>query len=109
MSSQFKDAIKRSMQQPGFLLVAAILLVGAIGLNAATGFLKLHFRKEPIPLRKELNELPKQLGRWVCVPEQHTLNPDLVHALGTDKYLMLTYVDTGPARPNSQPVATPKE
>jgi hypothetical protein len=36
-----------------------------------------------------------QVGDWVSVPEAHTINADLAHELGTDKYVFRTFVDTG--------------
>jgi len=110
MSQELSTAIRRSLRQPGFLLVVGILLIGAVGLNAATNFLNLFFRKEALPLRAELSTFTKKdLGGWVWVPEQHTLNPDNVHALGTDKYVMCTFVDTVTPGAGGKPVATKKE
>ena len=110
MGSELNTAVKKSLKQPGFLMVSAILLVGALGLNAATSFLKLHFRKEALPLRGELTTLTKKdLNGWVWVPEQHTLDPDLVHALGTEKFVMCTFVDTNAPDTTGRPVATRKD
>jgi len=110
MGSELNAAVKKSLKQPGFLLVSAILLVGALGLNAATSFLKLHFRKEALPLRGELTTLTKKdLNGWAWVPEQHTLDPDLVHALGTEQFVMCTFVDTNATDTTGRPVATRKQ
>ena len=110
MGAELKSAVKRSLKQPGFLLVAGILLIGAVGLNAATNFLNLFFRKEALPLRGELSTFTKKdLGGWVWVPEEVTLNPDNIHALGTDKYVMCTFVDTATPGAGGKPVATRKE
>jgi hypothetical protein len=110
MSAELSTAVKRSLKQPGFLMVVGILLAGALGLNAATGFLNLFFRKEALPLRGELSTFTKKdLGGWVWVPEQHTLNPDNIHALGTDKYVMCMFVDTVTPVAGGKPVATKKE
>ena len=110
MSSELNNAVKKSVKQPGFLLVAVILLAGALGLNAATSFLKLHFRKEALPLRGELSLLTKKdLGGWVWVPEQHTLDADLIHALGTDKFVMCTFVDTKSQDASGRTVASKKD
>jgi hypothetical protein len=110
MSSELSTAVKRSMRHPGFLLVAAILLAGALGLNAATSFLNLFFRKEALPLRGELSTFTKKdLNGWVWVPDEQTLDPDTAHALGTDRYIMCTFVDTMTPGPGGAPVATRKE
>lgn len=92
----WSDAIKSCLKRPTFLVVLIVLLAGAIGINAATGAMKLKFRKEALPLRDKdgLAALPAQIGTWVQVPESRTVNPDLVHDLGTDKFVFRDYVDT---------------
>ena len=97
MSSAFTDALKTSLKRPAFLAVMLVLLLGAVGINAATSAMQLYFRKEPLPLRAKegLTALPMQVGDWVAVQETHTVNPDLAHELGTDQYVFRTYVDTG--------------
>ncbi|HEY7117448.1 MAG TPA: hypothetical protein VH475_12745 [Tepidisphaeraceae bacterium] len=96
MSSQWSEAIKASLKRPNFLIVLAVLFAGAVGINAATSAMRLHFRKEAMQLRAKegLTAVPEQLGTWVCVREPHTVNPDLAHDLGTDEYVFRTYVDT---------------
>jgi hypothetical protein len=110
MSSELGTAVKRSLKHPGFVLVAGILLIGALGLNAATSFLNLFFRKEALPLRGELSTFTKKdLNGWVWVPEEQTLDPDTAHALGTDRYIMCTFIDTMTPGPGGSPVASRKD
>jgi len=92
----WSDAIKSSLKRPTFLVVLIVLLVGAVGINYTASAMKLKFRKEAMALRDKdgLNALPQQLGSWVIVPEPQTVNPDLVHDLGTDKFVFREYVDT---------------
>jgi hypothetical protein len=103
MSPELKDALKTSLRRPAFLAVLVVLFVGAVGINAATSAMRLHFRKEALPLRAKegLTALPLQLGDWVCVPEPHTLNADVAHDLGTDQYVFRTYVDTAARAPGA--------
>jgi hypothetical protein len=103
IASGIKSAIKR----PSFLIAFVILLLAGVGLNATTTFLKLKFRKEALPLRAELTQLPKKLGTWVAVDEQQVLDADMVHNLGTDKYMFRHYVDTSAKMPNGELVVTP--
>jgi hypothetical protein len=103
MSSQLADAFRTSIKRPAFVGVLLVLLLGAVGINAATSAMRLHFRKEALPLRapEGLAALPLQVGDWVCVPEVRTVNADLAHDLGTDKYVFRTYVDTGATLPGT--------
>lgn len=89
------NAFKQSLRRPSFVIVLLVLLVGAVGINGATSALKLHFAKEALPLRAKegLTALPVRLGTWIRVPETHTVNPDEVHELGTDKFVFRDYVD----------------
>jgi hypothetical protein len=103
MNPELKDAFKTSLRRPAFLAVLVVLFAGAVGINAATSAMRLHFRKEALPLRAKegLSALPLQIGDWVCVPEPHTLNPDVAHDLGTDQYVFRTYVDTSAKAPGA--------
>lgn len=80
-----------------FVVVLAILAPAAIALNAATQAMKLHFKKQPVPLRADLddpvNGVARQLGPWVSVRED-VLGAEMRDALGTDKYVFRLYADT---------------
>jgi hypothetical protein len=111
MNSPWNHAFKQLMKRPSFLIVFLVLLTGAIGLNAATTAFKLFFRKEALPLRAKegLEALPEHLGKWVCVPEVHTMDADTAHELGTEMYVFRDYVNTGALGGDGKPVATPEE
>jgi len=95
-SSAADGPSRSSPRRPAFWIVAGVLLASAVGLNAASSVMKLYFRKEALPLRapEGLMALPREIGTWVMVPEAHTVDADLIHSLGTDKYVFRKYVDT---------------
>ena len=69
-------------RQPRFVVAATFLLISAVGLNAATTFLRLHFRKIAVPLPvKSLTDqtegLPSRLGPWAQALPDEPLNPDM--------------------------------
>ena len=104
----WSDAFKQSLRRPGFLVVSLVLLIGAVGINAATSAMKLHFRKEALPLRHKdgLAALPLQLGsNWVCVPETRTIDIDTQHELHTDQYVFRDYINVN-AKGDGGPVTT---
>ena len=77
-----------------FLAVAVLLAIAAAGLNASVQFLKLHFRKEPVPMRQEFAKaMPEIIGNWVQVARDETLDHDFLVALATDQFLFCSYVD----------------
>jgi hypothetical protein len=90
---------RRRWLSPAFLTAAAILLVAAVGLNAATKFLQLNFKKDPVPLRADLKTLPKRMGPWLQVSIDRPLNPEVQEVLGTDLYVFRDFVDTRKVTP----------
>jgi hypothetical protein len=94
MSSPLGTSLKRAFSQPSFLVVAGILLIAAAGLNGATRFMQLHFRKLPVPMQKELADFPTRLGPWRQVSIDVPLSHDFEEVLQTKKYIFRTYVDT---------------
>ena len=89
----------RKWLQPGFLTAATILGVAAIGLNAAVSTMQLHFKKVAVPLTKELDTVPPQLGDWVQVSKDEPLDKETQDALSTTHYIFRDYVDTRLVRP----------
>jgi hypothetical protein len=90
----FGEALSRVFREPTFLIALVVLLAAAVGLNAAVGMMKLHFKKAPVPLAKELGAIPSRLGPWVQVSLDQALDKDTQDVLGTDKYVFRDYVDT---------------
>jgi hypothetical protein len=86
-------AVARVFRQPPFLVAVVILVAAALGLNAAVGYLQLHFKKEPVPLAKALNLIPDRFGTWVQVSQDKALDKELQDVLGTDQYIFRDYVD----------------
>ncbi|MGA2497423.1 MAG: exosortase-associated EpsI family protein [Tepidisphaeraceae bacterium] len=78
----------------GFLMVFAVLLVAAIGMNTAVSYLQLHFKKSPVPMRGSFQQIPEVLGPWVQVAREDTLEPEMLNALATDQYLFCAYVNS---------------
>lgn len=80
-----------------FLIAVAVLALAAVGLNAGTRAMQLHFKKLPVPLRHKLDDarsgVPTKLGGWVMIHEQSTLDPDVQHSLGTKEFVFRTYVN----------------
>jgi hypothetical protein len=86
----------RLLKQPAFVAAALLLGVAAVGLNAATAFLQLHFKKLPVPLAvKSLREgLPAKLGTWEMVSKDTSIDSETEQVLGTSEYVFRDYVDT---------------
>lgn len=94
-----RRALPRVLRQPAFVAAAVLLGVAAVGLNAATEAMRLHFRKLPVPLAvPRLDDakqgIPARLGAWAQVSKDEPLDPDLQEALGTKDFVFRDYVDT---------------
>jgi hypothetical protein len=87
------QAVRNVLRQPGFLIVAGVLLIAAIGLNAAVNFMSLHFKKEAVTLSHELGSIPGRMGTWVQVTQDQPLDSEMQDVLGTNKYIFREYVD----------------
>jgi hypothetical protein len=96
--------LKTAFSQPTFLACVVILGASAAGLEATVRILGLEFRKQPIPLRRPLDQLdPAKLLPRYQLAASHSLNPDVLDELGTDQYLNATLRDT--SRGENDPLA----
>jgi hypothetical protein len=88
-----RAALGRAFGQRSFLIVTLVLLTAALGLNVAVSAMKLHFKKEPVPLARPLGAIPPKLGSWVQVSEDQALDKEMQDVLGTKEYIFRDYVN----------------
>ena len=93
-SESISTSLSRAIGRPQFLAAFVVLLVAAVSLNAATQFLRLYFKKEPVALVKPLETLPAKLGPWIQVSKDQPLNAEMLDVLGTREYIFRDYIDT---------------
>ena len=96
-AAAFSPAVRvvlgRAFRQRSFLIVTLVLLTAALGLNVAVSAMKLHFKKEPVPLARPLGAIPPKLGTWVQVSEDQPLDKEMQDVLGTKEYIFRDYVN----------------
>jgi hypothetical protein len=81
--------------QPAFLLCAAVLALAASGISLMQSHFKLWLDKEPIGLKKSLDELDEsKLGPFVVKQKIKIQSNDIVDGLGTQDYLQWVLVDS---------------
>lgn len=100
-------ALKRLLVQPDFVVAVLLLGTAAVALNFATGYLQLHFKKKPVPMRVAALDapdgIPSVLGHWVQLSKDTPLDPDTEHILGTTQYIKgRAYVDTRALEPEDR-------
>lgn len=80
----------------GFIAAVVVLSLAAVGLNGATQFLKLHFKKQAValPNKDGLKALPPTIGHWVQVSIDEKLDKETAEVLGTDEYIFRDYINT---------------
>jgi hypothetical protein len=94
MSPAARAGLARTIREPAFVCAAIVLIVAAVGLNSATQFLELHFRKQPVALRHAVTDISPVLGHWVQVSRDEPLMAEIEDTLGTKMYVFRDYVDT---------------
>jgi hypothetical protein len=91
-------SIKRTFTKPDFVAAALVLGIAAGGMNFATDYLALHFRKQPVDMRCTALDapdgIPANVGKWVLVSTDKPLDADTEHVLGTSKYIQRRYVNS---------------
>jgi hypothetical protein len=92
-SPAVRTALGRAMGQRSFLIVTLVLLTAALGLNVAVSAMKLHFKKEAVPLAKALGAIPDKFGPWVQVSQDQPLDHETQDVLGTKEYIFRDYVN----------------
>jgi hypothetical protein len=93
-SGAFGRALWNVLHQPTFVAAVIVLLTAALGLNASVQFMKLHFKKEAVPLARELGSISDHFGTWVQVSQDQALDKEMQDTLGTEKYIFRDYLDT---------------
>ena len=82
-----------------FGLVAGLLAISAVGLNAAVGIMRVQFQKLPVPLAASIESVPGQLGPWTQVSLDRRIDHATEETLGTQEYVFRTYVDRTKVKP----------
>lgn len=93
MSEQIHTQPRRRLDV-SFIIVTAILLIAAIGLNATVQSLQLSFRKQPVALQKPLKDIPTSFGPWVQVSADERLPHEIEDTLAANEYVFRDYVDS---------------
>jgi len=88
--------------QPAFIICAAVLALAAGGMSVATKKLGLYLKKEPLPLKKPLDELDAgKLAPYRVVARQKIENAEVLASLETEDYILWVLED--PRQPARSP------
>jgi hypothetical protein len=92
--SDTKDYIRLYLQ-PAFLICVLVLAAAGASMSVTMKKLGIVFKKEPLPLKKSLDELnEKDLTPYKVVSKEKIQNPDTLKALGTEDYIQWILEDT---------------
>ncbi len=81
--------------QPAFLLCVVLLAFVAGGMSWVKSYFKLWLEKEPVALKKSLDELDEsKLGPFTVKEKRKIQSNDIVDSLGTEDYLEWVLVDS---------------
>jgi hypothetical protein len=87
-----RKAKPSGLVQPAFVVVAAILLLSVVAFNGFVWNLKLHFKKDSVPQRKEFREIPALMGHWLQISQDDKLDKETEDILGTEQYIYRDYI-----------------
>jgi exosortase len=76
-----------------FVVSCLVLVLGGIGLQTAASALNIYLKKDPVPLRRSLANLPATVGDWRMVQDVR-LPEAATEELGTEIYLSRVYSDS---------------
>ncbi|HEX2971688.1 MAG TPA: exosortase-associated EpsI family protein [Tepidisphaeraceae bacterium] len=77
----------------GFVVAVVVLLLAATGVRFSVKYLKVHIRKEPVPMRQEFAKaMPAVVGNWVRVADR-TQSPEILTELAAQDWLFCSYVN----------------
>lgn len=78
--------------------VVGLFAAGAIAFAPAQRLLGIYLHKEPVPLRRQLNELPTTVGRWKAIGNDEIVSEEVRRDFGTDEYVTRNFaLDGDPA------------
>jgi len=81
--------------QPAFLICVLVLAAAGAGMSVTMKRLGIVFKKEPLPLKKSLEDMDERdLTPYKVVSKEKIQNPDTLKALGTDDYIQWILEDT---------------
>lgn len=82
----------RQLFTPPTAAAAAVLLVGVLGLQTATAKLGVILRKQPVPLRQELDLVSEKFGSYELLMAEG-MSHDMENSLGTKQYISWVFRD----------------
>jgi len=80
---------------PAFLVCAVVLALCGVGLSAVVGGLGAYLKKEPMPLRRPLDQMDESaLAPFRVVSRPRIEDTDVLKSLGTTDYIQWVFEDT---------------
>ena len=62
-----------STQRRAMLVVVGLIVFSRIGMSFAMDALNIHLKKEAVPIRRGLADVPRVLGEWEAVGDDQTV------------------------------------
>jgi len=86
--------IKEVLKDRAFVIVGLVLLVSALGVQTVASRMKLHFRKLPVPLLKDLQKFDVAKMWPYKLVAQKRIPSEVEGELGTKDYVQMVFEDT---------------
>jgi hypothetical protein len=89
----------------GYIVAVLLLLLAATGMRVSVRYLKLHIRKEPVPMRMKFTDaMPAVVGDWVRAADK-TQSPEILTELAAQDWLFCSYVNAAALGRSAQELA----
>jgi hypothetical protein len=89
------NAIVKALKDRKFVITGIIFVISALGIQTTAQYMKLHFRKQYLPLKKSLREFDaKKLYPPYKEVKKEQMTSDMEEALGTKEYTQIVLEDT---------------
>lgn len=83
----------RPAQRRAMLIVVGLVGFSRLGMSVAMDALNIYMKKEPVPVRRALADVPRVLGQWEAIGDDQRLSEEFIEELGTDQFLTRSYED----------------
>ncbi|MFA5864094.1 MAG: exosortase-associated EpsI family protein [Phycisphaerae bacterium] len=92
--------IKEALRDRSFVIAGLVLLISAMSIQATAKYMKLHFRKERLELKKSLQQFDDGQMRPYRLVDKQRISKEVEEALGTSEYLQMRFEDPAIDNPN---------
>ena len=78
----------RPAHRRAILIVVGLVGLSRVGMSFAMDALNIYLKKEPVPIRRALADVPRVLGQWEAVGDDQRLSEEFMKSLALTSSLL---------------------